>query len=228
MPPTRFPMLAASITRDNSTRLSARPGRLRACRPRGCGARRARADPARTLPAYAGCRGSVRCDFGVCEHRCPTARAARTGRAGDRFRRGVISRGSIRRGRRVVRVASSIGPQSLGPVAHERVLDWWATAVDRQAQLRPPAERGELYGRDLGPRMARGDLAGCGIDAAGYWLAAAARGGGDLERALNEATAAWVRASLARDGGVALRADLDRLVVQGILPRPRRATRRAR
>ena len=105
----------------------------------------------------------------------------------------------------------------LGPVAHERVLDWWATAVDRQAQLRPPAERGEMY-RRISTAHGRGDLAGCGSIAAGYWLAASARGRGDLERALSEATAAWVRASLARDGGVALRADLDRLVVQGILP----------
>ena len=57
-----------------------------------------------------------------------------------------------------------------------------------------------------------------GSAAAGYWLAASARGAGDPERALNEATAAWVRAALARDGGAALRADLDRLVVQGIMP----------
>jgi hypothetical protein len=57
-----------------------------------------------------------------------------------------------------------------------------------------------------------------GSTAAGYWLAAAARGLGDPDRALNEATAAWARASLAEDGGVALRGDLDRLVVQGILP----------
>jgi hypothetical protein len=57
-----------------------------------------------------------------------------------------------------------------------------------------------------------------GSTPAGYWLAASARGAGDPERALNEATAAWVRGMLARDGGIALRADLERLVVQGILP----------
>jgi hypothetical protein len=107
--------------------------------------------------------------------------------------------------------------QSLGPMAHERVLDWWATAVDRQAQLRPPPERAEMYGR-ISTRMAEEISQDAGSTAAGYWLAAAARGLGNPERALSEATAAWVRASLARDGGVALRADLDRLVVQGILP----------
>ena len=36
---------------------------------------------------------------------------------------------------------------TLGPEAHGRVLDWWATALDRQAQTRPSAERAELYAR---------------------------------------------------------------------------------
>ena len=74
-----------------------------------------------------------------------------------------------------------------------------------------------MYGR-ISTRMAEEIAQDAGSTAAGYWLAASARGIGDLERALSEATAAWVRASLARDRGVALRADLDRLVVQGILP----------
>ena len=106
---------------------------------------------------------------------------------------------------------------SLGETAHERVLDWWATAMHRQAQLRPIAERAEWYGR-ISTRMAAEISQDAGSTAAGYWLAAAARGSGDPDRALSEATASWVRAALARDGGVALRADLDRLVVQGILP----------
>ena len=107
--------------------------------------------------------------------------------------------------------------QSLGDTAHERVLDWWATALDRQAQLRPITERAELYGR-ISTRMAAEISEDAGSTAAGYWRAAAARGSGDPDRALSEATASWVRGALARDGGVALRADLDRLVVQGILP----------
>lgn len=105
----------------------------------------------------------------------------------------------------------------LGETAHERVLDWWATAIDRQAQLRPVPERAALYGR-IATRMTDEISQDAGSTAAGYWLAAAARGLGDPDRALSEATAAWVRASLAPDGGVVLRADLDRLVVQGILP----------
>ena len=37
----------------------------------------------------------------------------------------------------------------LGPVAHERVLDWWATALDRHAQSRPVEERPAIYARIL-------------------------------------------------------------------------------
>jgi len=106
---------------------------------------------------------------------------------------------------------------ALGAGAHDRVLDWWATATDRYAQLRPMGERAEIY-RHIATRMAQEISRDPGSHPAAYWLAASARGAGDPERALNEATAAWVRAPLARDGGVGLRADLDRLVVQGILP----------
>jgi len=112
---------------------------------------------------------------------------------------------------------SALGPSgTLGPVAHGRALDWWATAIDRQAQNRPAAERQELYGR-ITERMTAEIARDPGSQPAAYWLAAAARGAGDFERALNEATAGWVRAQLAGDRGQALRADLDRLVMQGIL-----------
>jgi hypothetical protein len=84
----------------------------------------------------------------------------------------------------------------LGPAAHERVLDWWATALDRHAQLRPMEERPAIYVRIV-DRM---------------------RGSGDLERAWQAAIAGWVRASLADDRGAALHADLDRLVTQAIIP----------
>ena len=57
-----------------------------------------------------------------------------------------------------------------------------------------------------------------GSTAAGYWLAAAARASGDIERAWHAALAGWLRATLADDRGAALRADLDRLVNQAIIP----------
>jgi hypothetical protein len=106
---------------------------------------------------------------------------------------------------------------ALGPTAYDRVLDWWATAVDRQAQRRPIPERPAIYAtviQRMNIELARDP----GSSPAGYWLVAAVRGGGDLETAWSAALAAWVRAALARDRGVTLRGDLDRLVVQAIIP----------
>lgn len=106
---------------------------------------------------------------------------------------------------------------ALGPEAHERVLDWWATSLDRFASMQPLAARGPIYGR-LVTRM-QDELARDPSSApAAYWLAAGLRGEGDLERAWHAAIAGWVTAVLTRDHGAALRADLDRLVVQGIIP----------
>ena len=101
--------------------------------------------------------------------------------------------------------------------AHERALDWWATALDRQAQTIPAPERGPIYARVI-DRMERELRRDSASGVAGYWLAAAARGAGDLDRAWAAASASWVRASLAPDRGESLRADLDKLVTQAIIP----------
>jgi hypothetical protein len=106
---------------------------------------------------------------------------------------------------------------SVAPEAHERALDWWATALDRQAQAGSPADRGLVHGR-IADRMEvelRRDPASI---PASYWLAASERAAGDLDRAWSAASAGWIRASLARTRGDALRADLDKLVTQGIIP----------
>ena len=58
---------------------------------------------------------------------------------------------------------------------------------------------------------------------AAYWLAAGARGAGELDRAWAAAIAAWVRASMTLDRGAALRADVDRLVMQALIPERARA-----
>lgn len=117
---------------------------------------------------------------------------------------------------------------ALGPAAHERVLDWWASSLDRLAQARPVGDRAQIYDRVI-DRMEREIVRDAGSTPAGYWLAAAARGEGDLERAWAAAIAGWVRAPLATDRGAALRADLDRLVVQAIVPeRAARLTTRDR
>jgi hypothetical protein len=101
--------------------------------------------------------------------------------------------------------------------AHTRALDWWATALDRQAQAQPPSERGLVYFR-IAERMETELRRDSSSGPANYWLAAAARAAGDLDRAWSAASAGWIRASLAPDRGAALRADLDRLVTQAIIP----------
>jgi hypothetical protein len=106
---------------------------------------------------------------------------------------------------------------TLAPDAHERALDWWATALDRQAQSLPAAERAPGYARIVG-RMEQELRRDPASAPATYWLAAAARAAGDLDRAWAAASAGWIRATLGRDKGVALRADLDKLVNQGIIP----------
>jgi hypothetical protein len=106
---------------------------------------------------------------------------------------------------------------TLAPDAHIRALDWWATALDRQAQAQPPSERGLVYFR-IAERMEAELRRDSASTPANYWLAAAARAAGDLDRAWSAASAAWIRATLAPDRGVALRADLDKLVTQAIIP----------
>lgn len=106
---------------------------------------------------------------------------------------------------------------TLAPDAHERALEWWAAALDRQAQAQPAAERADVYLR-ISERMEHELRRDAGSGPASYWLAAAARGAGDTERAWSAAAAGWIRAALARGRGAALKADLDRLVTTAIIP----------
>ena len=107
----------------------------------------------------------------------------------------------------------------------ETLFEWWAEALDRQAQFGPDADRKPLYTRIL--RRAESELArDPQSSVAVYWLAAAARGADDLERALGAAVAGWIRAGSLGPRGVTLRADLDRLVTQRD-PARARATARA-
>ena len=115
----------------------------------------------------------------------------------------------------------------LGPEARERALDWWATAVDEDAKPRADIERQPMYQR-IRERMQRELGMNPVSGAAAYWLAAAARAQGDLQAAWDAALAAWVRAPLAPDHGTALRADIDRLVINAIVPGTRARDRRRR
>jgi hypothetical protein len=112
---------------------------------------------------------------------------------------------------------SVLSPGALDRAARERVLDWWATALDRDAKPRSDLERQTLYLR-IRSRMQEELRNDPSSAAAAYWLTASARGQGDLQAAWEAAEAGWVRAPLAPDHGAALRADIDRLVLSAIVP----------
>jgi len=97
------------------------------------------------------------------------------------------------------------------------LLDWWATAIDREAQSLPPELRTAALSRVVS-RMEEELAADPGQPAANYWLAVAARGTGDVERAWHAAVAAWVRAPLRPDAATALREDLDRFMTTVLIP----------
>lgn len=106
---------------------------------------------------------------------------------------------------------------TLAPDGHDRALDWWATALDKDAQRMPRETRAAVYQRIM-HRMEDELRRDPGSPTASYWLAAAARGEGDLDRAWSAATAAWVRAGLHPDRADAVRNDVDKLVIEGIIP----------
>ncbi|MGH9350409.1 MAG: hypothetical protein ACRD26_24435, partial [Vicinamibacterales bacterium] len=97
------------------------------------------------------------------------------------------------------------------------LLDWWASALDREAQSRPADKRAPVFERIV-DRMVEELRTEPGNAPASYWLAVAARGAGDLDRAWDAAIAGWVRASLNPEAAPELRADLDRFVTQALVP----------
>jgi hypothetical protein len=106
----------------------------------------------------------------------------------------------------------------LAPDDREPIFEWWANALDCQAQLfLTDAERKPIYDRILARAeddLARNDRA----IVASYWLVAAARGSGDVDRAWGAAQAGWIRAGYLGARGQTLRTDLDRFVTQVVVP----------
>jgi hypothetical protein len=103
------------------------------------------------------------------------------------------------------------------PRDRTNLLDWWASALDFEAQKLPYERRAPLYQR-IADRMSselRDDPAN---GAANYWQVVAARGVGDLDRAWSAAIAAWVRSTLDPAATAQLRSDLDRVVEQALIP----------
>jgi hypothetical protein len=105
----------------------------------------------------------------------------------------------------------------LGPKARDQVLDWWATSLDRYAQALPLPDRLPVY-VSLREGMARELRRDPSSATASYWAAAASRVLGDLDGAWAAAMAAWVRTQLMADRGASIKPELDRLVLQGIIP----------
>ncbi|MGH9383649.1 MAG: hypothetical protein ACRD2N_05120 [Vicinamibacterales bacterium] len=108
--------------------------------------------------------------------------------------------------------AGEVGPEPL-----EAMLDWWGSAVERYADSLDRDKRPAAFAR-LGDRMALELAHNPGSGAAGYWSVVAARGSGDAAAAWDLAIASWVRARLAGKRAASLRADLDKLVLEGIIP----------
>ncbi len=104
-----------------------------------------------------------------------------------------------------------------GPVTGEAMLDWWGSALERQAEGLDREPRAAVFVR-LRDRMARELARNPGSAAAAYWVVVGTRGAGDAQAAWEAAVAGWVRARLAGSRSATLRADLDKLVLEGIIP----------
>jgi hypothetical protein len=114
----------------------------------------------------------------------------------------------------------------LPDASRERLLDWWASALDHEARPRSEIDRQPIYQR-IRDRM-RGELGKKPASTvASYWLSAAAAGQGDHQTAWDSAMAGWVRAPLAADRGASLRGELDQLVMRQIVPQRARALAQA-
>lgn len=105
----------------------------------------------------------------------------------------------------------------LAPRDRLMLLDWWATALDRDAQTRPFDRRPPAYLR-IAERMDHELREDPSNSVASYWQVVAARGTGDLDRAWSAAIAAWVRSTLNPMTMTQLRGDLDRVMEQALIP----------
>lgn len=112
--------------------------------------------------------------------------------------------------------ALEIAPAA-GEFAREAVLDWFGSAMERWAAPYTTTRRSAMLQR-LVARMEIEQAKNPSSRAAAYWLVAGLRAQGDTDRAWQAAIAAWARAPLAGVRSIALRADIDRLVREGLIP----------
>jgi tetratricopeptide (TPR) repeat protein len=109
------------------------------------------------------------------------------------------------------------GAIALGPPTGEAMLEWWGSAMERHADALEREPRISAFIR-LRDRMTRELSRNPSSAAAAYFLAVAIRGSGEPVEAWDAAIAGWVRARLAGARSAQLRADLDKLVLEGIIP----------
>jgi hypothetical protein len=99
----------------------------------------------------------------------------------------------------------------------DAMLDWWASAVERLVASMGKDARRETFDR-LSDRMSAELARNPGSATASYWLVVALRGGGNPIRAWDAAVAGWARATLMGDRSAAFRSDINRLILDGIIP----------
>jgi hypothetical protein len=109
------------------------------------------------------------------------------------------------------------GAVAQGAQTGEAMLDWWGSAIERHADALERGPRMAAFGR-LRDRMARELARNPSSAAAAYWIVVGKRGTGEAVEAWDAAIAGWVRARLAGARSASLRADLDKLVLEGIIP----------
>lgn len=104
-----------------------------------------------------------------------------------------------------------------GAETGEAMLEWWGSAVERHADALDRDARVTAFKR-LRDRMTAELARRPGSAAAAYFLVVSIRGTGAPVDAWDAAIAGWVRARLAGARSATLRADLDKLVLGGIIP----------
>lgn len=104
-----------------------------------------------------------------------------------------------------------------GPQTGEAMLEWWGSAVERHADSLDRDARVAAFKR-LRERVTAELARRPGSAAAAYFMVVSIRGEGAPSDAWDAAIAGWVRARLAGARSAALRADLDKLVLEGIIP----------
>lgn len=99
----------------------------------------------------------------------------------------------------------------------DAMLEWWGSALERHAADLTRAERVAAFGR-LADWTRGAMVRDPHSAAAAYWRVVALRGEGHLDDAWDAAVAGWARARLMGERAAALRDDLNKIVLEGILP----------